>query len=887
MIARAFERLYAFLLYAYPPDLRRTHGADMRQCARATLATRGAAAVPRLVADLSVSVPREWTVALSDLSLKGLLMNGTGRDVAYAMRLLWRSPGFTLAAVLTLALGIGANAAIFSLADATLLRPLKVANGSELYMIKFSSAYPDYRAYTERQDLFNGVVGTSGARLNAVADGQAELVDSRFVSGNYFGVLGVSPAAGRLLGPADDVPNGPILAVLGYRWWQTRFGGDPSVIGKAIRVNNAPVTIIGVAAKDFRGTSLYEATKLFLPITQTPRVQTGFFSRPEMLTNRGMVWINVIARLKPGVTPPAAAAGIEAVYRQFHPLRPGSRPDPFELTPLRTRALGGTNESSVYRFVGLLGGVVALTLLIGCANLANLLLSRAAARRREIGVRMAIGAGRGRIARQLLIESLLLSTIGGAAGLYVAAAGLHLLARFQLPGGIEIDSLDLRLSGAALAFTAIVTGATGLLFGLAPAWRASQTDVLGSLRDESRATSAQSGVRSTLVAAQVALSLVLLIGTGLFLRSLGQSLRVPLGFRVDGVATASVNLGAARYDVARAAAFYDEALARVRRIPAVTAASWSTVMPILGSRVFTAKVEGYQPQADEDVRFYNAAVGPEYFQAAGTRLLRGRVFTSADSASAALVGIVNEAAVRKYWQGRDPLQGRLAADRPDVRSAEQWIQIVGVVEDAKVEELDEEPIPYVYLPFAQERGGGSINAAHLFVRTGGDADALLGPVSEQLGAIDRDAPVYDVSTFAWRVRQLVMPQRMGVVLFGVFSALALTLAAIGIYGVASYVAALRTRELGIRIALGADRARIRALVLRQGSVPVAGGLAAGLAIAAGGSQVAAAFLRGVPPRDPMTYAVVATLLAAIALAATWIPARRAAELDPIRALRQD
>ena len=248
--------------------------------------------------------------------------------------------------MLTLALGIGANAAIFSLADATLLRPLRVASPAELYMIKFSSAYPDYRAYAERQDLFNGVVASSGGRLNAVADGRAELVDSRFVSGNYFGVLGIAPAAGRLIAPVDDERNGPIVAVLGYRWWQMRFGGDPAVVGKAIRVNNAPVTIIGVAAKDFRGTSLFEATTLFLPVTQTPRVQTGFFSRPEMLTNRGMVWLNVIARLKPGVTPQAAAAGIEAVYRQFHPLKPGSKPEPFELTPLRTRALGARTKAA-------------------------------------------------------------------------------------------------------------------------------------------------------------------------------------------------------------------------------------------------------------------------------------------------------------------------------------------------------------------------------------------------------------------------------------------------------------------------------------------------------------------------------------------------------------
>lgn len=875
------ERLYALLLYAYPAALRRGHGADMRQCARTALARHGLSAAPRLFIDLFLSIPREWGHSLKGFRVTFPTM-GIGRDALYALRMLWRSPGFTTAAVLTLALGIGANVAIFSLADATLLRPVKVANPSELYMIKFSSAYPDYQAYTERDDLFRGVVATSGGRLNVAADGGADLLDSRFVSGNYFSVLGVPPAAGRVLGPADDVANGPITAVLGYRWWQTRFGGEPSVVGKIIRVNNVPVTVVGVAANGFNGTSLYESTKVFLPVTSAPRLQTGFFASPTLLTNRGMVWLSVIARLKPDVTPQAAAAGIEGVYRQFHPLRPGARREPFELVPVRTRALGSENAASVYRFVVLLGGVVATTLLIGCANLANLLLSRAASRRREIGVRMAIGAGRGRIARQLLIESLILSAIGGAAGLYVASVALRLLGRFQLPGGIEIDSLGLELNTAALMFSAVVAGATGLLFGLAPAWRASRIDVLQSLRDDSRATSARSALRSTLVAAQVALSLVLLAGTGLFLQSLLESLRVPLGFQVEGVATASVNLGAARYDEARAKRFYDEALTRVRRVPGVAAAAWSNLMPITGARIFMTTIEGYQPQPDEEVRLYHAAVGPEYFQAAGTRLIRGRGFTESDSATAPLVAVINEAAARKYWAGRDPLGGRLGDN-------DHWMRVVGIVETAKVEHLDEEPVPYVYWPFAQEEaaGGRLINPAHLFVRTDGDPEAMLGLLGEQLRAIDPHAPVYDVSTFAWRVRQLVMPQRMAVTLFAVFSALALTLAAIGIYGVASYVAALRTRELGIRIALGADRARIRALVLRQGSIPIAAGVASGLVIAAIGSRFAAAFLRGVTPRDPLTFAAVAVLLAAIALLATWIPARRAAQLDPIKALRTE
>jgi putative ABC transport system permease protein len=883
MMRAAILRLYAALLYAYPPDLRRTHGAAMRQCAADALAGRGLAVAPRLFADLLLSVPREWGLVMKGIRVTAWF-DGLGRDVVFAFRLLSRSPGFTAAAVLTLALGIGANAAIFSLADAALLRPLKVANPSELYMLKFSTSYPDFVAYSQLDRMFSGVAAISGGQMNVVADGRAELVgasDGRFVSGNYFGMLGVPPAAGRVFGPSDDVPNAPAVAVLGYRWWQSRFGGDPGVIGRTIRINNTPVTIAGVSAEGFHGNSLYESAKVFVPITHSPRIRTGFFSSPTMLTTRRMVWLNVLVRLRPGVTPQQAAAAVEAIYRQAQPLKPGARAEPFELQPLRTRALGGANAGKVTNFVVLLCTVVALTLLIGCANLANLLLSRAAARRREIGVRMAIGAGRVRIARQLLIESLMLSTIGGAAGVYVASMAIYLLERFQLPGGIEIARLGLHLSLPVLLFTAGVSALTGLLFGVIPALRASRTDVLGTLREESRATSARSGARATLVAIQVALSAVLLIGTGLFLRSLVQALGVPLGFRVEGVATASVNLGAARYDAARARAFYGDALTKVRQLPGVTAAAWTGVIPSVGSRMFTTTVDGYQPAPDEEVRFYYAPVGAEYFKATGTRIVRGRAFTDGDVHGAPQVAIVNEAAAKKYWAGRDPLAGRIVND--DKTS----VRIVGVAEDAKVDGLTDTAIPFIYLPFTQDEDGATRSTTHLLVRTTGDVEPFLPVMAEQLRSLDRDAPVFDVSSLAWRLRDMVMPQRMGVTLFAVFSALAVALSAVGIYGVASYVAALRTRELGIRIALGADRRAIRALVLRQASVPIVAGLAAGLLIAAMSGQAIAAFLRDVPPRDPITYAAVTALLASVALAATWIPARRAAQMDPIQALRQD
>jgi putative ABC transport system permease protein len=879
--ARAIERLYAALLWLYPPAVRIAHGHDMRQCARTQIRRQGWVGAARLGGDVLKSVPVEWWRA-RPARPHGGLMKGIGRDIQYAVRVLWRSPGFTLAAVLTLALGIGANTAIFSLADATLLRPLKVSGIDQLYALNWSTSYPDYKAFAARGDLFDGVIGASGGRVNVVADADASLVDASFVSGNYFGVLGVPPAAGRLFGPADDVPNGPLVAVLSHRWWTSHFGRDTGVIGRVVRVNGQAVTIVGVAGEGFRGLRPSDTTAIYFPITETPRVRTGFFSRPDMLEIAGMQWLTAVVRLKPGVGAAAAASVLDSVYRHTHAGEDeGDRDEGFVLTPLRTRALG-RDAASVSRFVMLLGSVVVLALLIGCANLANLLLSRASVRRREIGVRLAIGAGRVRVARQLLVESLVLAIAGGAAGLLAASGLLSALGRFELPGGIAIDALDLRINGLALAFTALIACGTGVLFGMAPAWRAARLDVLGSLRSESRSTTARSRLRATLVAVQVALSLVLLAGTGLFLRSLVRALDEPLGFRVEGVATASVNLGAARYTTAQAAAFYDEALARVHQLPGVTAAAWTSIVPTQGARVFTATVDGYRPRQGEEVFFYNTSVSPEYFRAAGTHLLQGRGFSDADRPGAPLVGIVNETAAKKYWNGRSPLGGRASGGE------DRWITIIGVVEDARVTSLDEKPVPYIYLPFAQEGvASGSTDPAHLLVRTDGDEETLLGPVAEQLRAIDRNAPVYDVSTFAWRVRDLVMPQQMGTTLFACFSVLALALAAIGIYGVAAYVAVLRTRELGIRIALGAARTDIRRLVLRQGFVPAAAGLAVGVALTLVAGRFTEAFLYHVSPRDPVTLVTVAAALGTIAGIAAWIPARRASRLDPVRALREE
>jgi predicted permease len=886
----AIERGVALLLSLYPPGFRRAHGREVLQFVRTSLRT-GDARAGRLVADLLTQLVRAWfdlmrnarrlPVAPEPHPRHGEPMPNLLRDVRYACRLLVRSPGFTVAAVLTLALGIGANTAMVSLAESTLLRPLKVADPDRLVAFTWSSSYPDYKVFAERRDIFSGAAAIAGEDLQLSVDGRSELVRAAFVSGNTFGVLGVAPAVGRTLLDADDVPNGPVVAVLGHDYWARRFGSSDAAIGRTIQLNGRPATVVGVAHKGFRGTSLFSNPDVYVPATAVPQVGTGFYSRVDILGYRGIVWLNVIGRLRDGQTVGQAASAVDAQYRALHPPEPGAKPESLQLTPLTTRALGGRNAPAVRRFVMLLVGVVGMTLLIGCANLANLLLARTAARRREVGVRLAIGASRGRVVVQSLAESVVLSLVGGAAGLGVAWIALRILAAYQLPGGIDIADLGLSLSGLTLGVTAVLSLGAGLLFGAAPAWRASRTDVMGTLRSETGGTPPRGGVRSALVTAQVALSLVLLAGSGLFLRSLVHAVAIPLGFNVDGVATASVNLGLARYDAPRARAYFDAALERVRALPHVQAAAWSTLVPTNGLMMTDIEIEGYRPAAGESMSVYTSQPGPGYFEAAGTRVISGRAFTSDDRRSAPRVAIVNRAAAERFWPGRSAIGGRLKPWRED------WATVVGVVEDTKVRQLDERPVSYFYIPLDQSGDGALLDAAHLFVRTSGSPGDVLPRIARELRALDPDAPVYAVTTFAERVRELVLPQRMGATLFGLFSLLAVSLAAVGVYGVTSYVTSLRRREIGVRIALGAGRAHIRAIVLRDALGPIAAGIALGVLLAAWSARFARAFLYDVSPRDPMTLAGVTALLVIVALAATWLPARRAARLDPVKALRQD
>ena len=890
--------VYRLILYLYPPGFRRTYGREMQHCVRqmrhADAASRRVAL--RITTDLAGSLAREWWSVVKNSmpsphprhsrSLPaGEVMKNIVGDIRFAARLLVKNPLFTLAAAGTLALGIGANTAMFSLAEATLLRPVNVASPHELVVLPWSSSYPDYRDYTTSTSAtFTGALATSAGRFNLTIDGTSELQSGLFVSGNTFSLLGVPTSIGRPLLPSDDAgPGSPIVGVLGYEFWRSRFGRDPGVVGRVIRANGRPVTVVGVAAKGFRGLSLSSRTALFVPLTSITQIETGFFARPAVLEHRGLVWLNVVGRLRPGVTIDQAGAAIDTLYRQLHPPPPGDTPEKLTLRPLLTQALGG-EDAALRRFVTLLIGVVALTLLIGCANVANLLLARATGRRRELGVRYALGAGRGRIVRQMLVENLMLGAIGGMAGIGVAHVALRWLGAYQLPGGIEMENLQLAVNGTAIAMTAALSIATGLLFGIAPAWRASGGDVVGTLRGESRALSARSRLRATLVAAQVSLSLVLLAGTGLFLRSLVHALDVPLGFDVQNAVTISASPGLARYDAARARAYRSSAIEQVRGVPGVIAAGWTAIIPTNGAMTTILDgVEGYSPRQGESIQVHTPQVGSGYFKAAGTRVIAGRTFEDNDNPDASPVVVINKAAADAFWAGRDPLDGRV---QPDAKGP--WYTVIGVVENTIVRSLHEAPVPFVYFPIDHEMGGfGAPLSATLMVRTNAEPGAILPVLRERLRAVDPAVPLYNMSTFEFHVRELVMPQRMGATLFGFFSLLALSLATVGIYGVASYVAALRTKEIGIRLALGARASDIGRLVLVQGAVPVAAGIAIGLVLALSVARLASSFMFDVRPWDPLTFAIATAALGALALLASYIPARRAARLDPVSALRRE
>jgi predicted permease len=830
------------------------------------------------------------------------------QDVRYGFRVLRASPGFAAVAVLSLALGIGANTSIFSVVNAALLRPLPVTQPDQLVFVfngsrtspYSTSSYPDYVDYRDKNEVFSDLLTYSSITMSARADDQTDLISGSIVSGNFFDALGVRAALGRTFLPEEDAtPNTHPVAVISHGMWERRFGGDPKIIGQQLTLNGHAFTIVGVAPRGFNGPEVLENNDIYLPTMMQALVRPprGGFSgdmNPDLLARRGARWMRMIGRLKPGVGIEQAQAAMTTIadgLAQAYPednrntiatLFPVNKVDPQAYTQLLSVA-------------ALLLAVVAIVLLIACANVANLLLARASARRKEIAIRLAMGASRSRLVRQLLTESLLLSLGGGVVGLLFALWTIDLLKSATPPDGIFSFTLDYKLDGRVLAFTFLLSLATGVIFGLAPALQASRPDLVPALKDEASAAAQgrrRLSLRSALVVAQVALSLVLLIGAGLFLRSLNNAQSIDPGFNADKILDAQLNINLLRYTKAQGREFYRQVIERIEALPGVESASLARVVPMSGSGRTSSfliqgqpgldnvsRSEGTGPDVDNQYTVNTNVIGLKYFSTMGIPLLRGRDFTGQDNEGAPLAAIVNEAFARRYFDDEEALGKRLS-----FRGAQgPWAEIVGVARDIKYRTLGETPRASVYVPLLQNHETGMA----LHVRTIGDPVSVAGAVRREVQALDQNLPVTNLQPMSAVLGSSLFAARMGAVLLAIFGLLALLLAAVGLYGVMSYTVARRTREIGIRMALGAQTGNVLRLVLKEGMVLVGGGVAAGLIAAAAVTRLLASFLYGVSPLDAATFAAIPLVLALAALLATYLPARRAAKVDPMIALRYE
>jgi predicted permease len=820
------------------------------------------------------------------------------QDLRYAARMLRHNPGFTTVAVLSLALGIGANTAIFSLIDTVLLRMLPVEKPEQLVFVENVGArggggappYPCFEQFRDRDHYLSGLAAFSHYDMRVSIDGRPEEVAAQQASGNYFAVLGVHAWAGRTFGPADDSivgkggPDGPV-AVIGYSYWKRRFAGSPAVLGKVVQVQDRAVTIVGVTPPEFFGLRPGMPIDLTVPMMLAPA---------EMLRDRGAWWLNVVGRMKPGVPGAQARAELDSIFQAF--MNSGSsgkisggdefRHDYFDRIQLTPAARGLDRLRRQFsKPLLVLMALVGLVLLIACANVANLLLARTTTRNREFAVRLALGAGRSRLMRQVLTESLLLVGIGSLLGLLFATWAGRLLVAFFAAGHHGI-TVDLRFDARVLAFTAGASLLTGLLFGLAPAFRVTKTTLSPGLKEQGRG---MIGLRprlplsKLLVVSQVALSLVLLIGAGLFVHSLWNLRNLDAGFHPDGVLTLKVKPDEKVYSEERRMALWKEILDRAARIPGVRSASLSVLNPMSGmDRGVLIDVPGFESHAVRDRAISLNHVTAGYFETLGTPLALGRGFTDADAANAPRVALLNETAARFYLGGRNPVG---VGVRFPFGKEKPPYQIVGVVKDSRHNSLREEVPRMIYIPVFQAID--ELRSLTLAVRTAGDPSGLASTVSREARAAGPDILTTDVATLANQVDQSLLEERLVSTLASFFGMLALLLASIGLYGTISYSVARRTNEIGIRMALGASATGVVRLVLRDAVLMIAAGMALGVPAAIAGGRYVQSQLFGLKAADPLTLALACLALAAVALLAGYLPARRASRVDPMAALRYE
>ena len=812
-------------------------------------------------------------------------MEALVKDIRYAIRSLMKRPGSTAIAVITLALGIGANATIFSFVNGLLLRPLDGVERPErlvgVYTSDFSSgrygnsSYLDYLDFRQQADAFTDLAAYDNAELNLAGTEGAERLRGAYVTSNYFEVLGVRARLGRTLTSDDDRPAAANPVVISHALWQRRFGADPGIVGRPVTLNNRAYTIVGVTAESFQGLRLGSQPELLLPLTEE--------SKAEARGNRGL---GITGRLRDGISVEQAQAQVTAIADRLARAYPETNmgtlaqpdaPRPMSVVPearINPKAQEGVRLVSTLLLV-----VVGLVLLIACANVANLLLAWASSRRREIAIRLALGASRRRLIRQLLTESLLLALLGGAAGLCVGLWTADLIPGF-FPAG-EMSGIDLSLDWRVLGFTTVVTLVTGVLFGLAPALQASRPDMVSSLKDEKGRLPGglRFGLRNVLVIAQIAISVLLLIGAGLFLRSLRSAVQFDPGFESQNLLLASLNTDGKQLNDAQQQDFYQRLTERVGSQPGVRSVTWTKVVPLGGGgQRRNIVLEGYQPQPNEDTELNTNVVGLNYFNTIGIPLVQGRDFSAQDRTRSPGVVIVNEELAQRYFPGQNAVGKRLRTD-----SEGPYLEIVGVVRTAKYRNLRETPLPFVYIPLAQEIQSNLT----LLVRTVGDPSTVLPAIRRELQQMDRTVPVDAVKTMSEQIEAALSADRMAAVLLGIFGAAALLLATVGLYGVMSYSVAQRTHEIGIRMALGAQTLDVLRLVVRNGMTLSLIGLAIGLAAAFVFTRIMATLLFEVTPTDAVTYAIVSLGLMLVALLACYIPARRATKVDPLVALRYE
>jgi predicted permease len=837
-------------------------------------------------------------------------MNSLWQDIRYGLRMLAKNPGFTAIAVLTLALGIGANTAIFSLMNQVLLRRLPVRNPGELVVLhgpgpssgRLSSdgdntesfSYPVYKALRQSGGSVCSMLGRFSFAASIATQGQTERGHGELVSGNYFEVLGVTPALGRVFSMDDDrVPGGEPYVVLSHNYWQRRFGGDPRVLNKTLLINNIEMTVVGVARAGFSGVQIGQSPDVFVPLLMTSRVTMD----STALTEWNDYWLKVLARRNPGVSEEQVAAALNAAYspllkeqlpktspRWDEKKRQAFLDKKILLTP------GARGRNVLQRDAGgpilVLFAMVALVLLIACTNVANLLLARGAARQREFAIRGAMGASRGRLIRQLVIESLLCAMGGGVLGIAIGS-WLNSVMTPIVAANADIEGLTTKLDLDVLGFAIAATLFSGVFFGIIPAWRVTRSSLTEVIKDQGSTSSASVShvrFRKVLVAGQVAFTMLLLAGAALFTRTLWNLRTLDLGLRTEHVITFSISPVLNGYDTARTIALVDQLRAHIATIPGVRSIGTSEIATLTGDdEGSNITVEGGIQLPEDQQQVNYVSVSPGYLSTLGVPLLAGREFTEADGATSPKVAVVSQAMVKQFFPGRNPIGGRFCFGGG--AKVKAYMEIVGIVPDVRQDHVKSSTTyPYVYVPYAQR---DELSGMTFYVSTERDPLLIASTLQSEVRQADPNLPVYDVKTMERVVEDDLFSARMVAVLSGSFASLAALLAALGIYGVLAYLVVQRTREIGIRMALGAESGDVRKLIVKEVGSMVLTGVAVGLPLAYLLARLSESLLFGVSAANPATYVLGLVLIAVVALVACYVPARRATRVDPLVALRYE